>query len=89
MTPELAYAMKVLYIKALSPQQYSSLLSMFQHQGVREVVVQLPYRRPDIKRESPLPSPDQLHHVLTITVEDFWDAMDSIDHLASTVPSKI
>ena len=89
MTPELAYAMKVLYIKALSPQQYSSLLSMFQHQGVREVVVQLPYRRPDIKRDSPLPSPDQLHHVLTITVDDFWDAMDSIDPLVSIVPSKI
>lgn len=89
MTPELAYAMKVLYIKALSPEQYGKLLSLFQHQGVREVVVQLPYRRPDIKRESPLPSADQLHHVLSITVEDFWDAVDSIDHLEFLVPSKI
>lgn len=89
MTPELAYAMKVLYIKALSPQQYSSLLSLFQHQGVREVVVQLPYRRPDIRRDSPPPMNDQLHHVLRLTVEDFWDAVDSIDHLVSIVPSKI
>lgn len=89
MTPEQVYAMKVLYIKALSPQQYSSLLSMFQHQGVREVVVQLPYRRPDIKRDSPLPSADQLHHVLRLTVEDFWDAVDYIDYRESIVPLKI
>ncbi len=64
MTPELTYALKVLYIKALSPQQYSSLLSMFQHQGVREVVVQLPYRRPDIRRESPTALANQVVHVL-------------------------
>ena len=89
MTPELAYALKVLYIKSLSPQQYSNLLSMFQHQGVREVVVQLPYRRPDTKRDSPRPRANQVHHVLRLTVEDFWDAVDSIDHLVSIVPSKI